>query len=748
MTQTGLEVTATRSIYTLTGGGVTLTVIFFSPVELGDLHRQSIPFSYVTVTAANTDNNGHEVSIYVDVSAEWVHGDSSQQVTWAQRTTGTTVALSTTPATPSVLHQDNEQASWGTLIFAADNKVGLTWQTGQDTVVRGAAATTGALPNTNDTVQPRAIDDRWPVFAFNQNLGMVAAGVTSVPFTLYIGHARTPAVSYLDTQLNPWWTRYWSDWPAMLDWFAADYPTALARGTALDNQIAADASAAVGGSTLGKRYAAICSLAVRQAVAGTELVDRNGNPWAFLKEISSDGNVSTVDVIYPAFPAYLYLNPAYLQLLLEPILDYAEHGDWTETFAPHDLGQTYPIAAGQHHPQEEDMPVEESANALIMVAALLQRLPAAEAKEFAQTHYAILRQWAEYLVANALDPGDQFNTDDFTGHIPHSVNLALKGIIGIGAMGIVAASAGDDADHDHYLSVSRGYASLWAENAKDSSGSHLRLRYDQDSTWSLKYNGYPDALLGLDLVPTGTAFFEASWYQSQAGDFGVILDPRNPYTKTDWEIWTAAWLANYPVRDTLIEGVYNFANVTSGRVPFSDWYQVATAELATVDGVHGFADRPVIGGVLALLTKRPVTGPITWCRIQNRNSGKVLAVSNMWTGNGVEVTQYDDNGTADHLWLVVPNGDGTVRIFNRNSGKLLAVHVQSLENSAHVQQYVDNGTPDHLWTFIENGDGWMKIKNMHSGKLLAVDGMSIINGAQVTQYDDNGTADHLWRLLS
>ena len=74
---------------------------------------------------------------------------------------------------------------------------------------------------------------------------------------------------------------------------------------------------------------------------GTELVDRGGAPWAFLKEISSDGNVSTVDVVYPASPAYLHLSPSYLRLLLEPLLYYAENG-WIEQFAEHDLGCALP----------------------------------------------------------------------------------------------------------------------------------------------------------------------------------------------------------------------------------------------------------------------------------------------------------------------------------------------------------------------------------------------------------------------
>jgi hypothetical protein len=221
----------------------------------------------------------------------------------------------------------------------------------------------------------------------------------------------------------------------------------------------------------------------------------------------------------------------------------------------------------------------------------------------------------------------------------------------------------------------------------------------------------------------------------------VILDPRNNYTKGDWEMWTAAWLADRPtVRNTLIEGVYSFANTTPQRVPFTDWYVVADASQ------RGFAARPVVGGMLALLPA-PAASATAWRRIQNKNSGKLLAVSGMSLADTTEVTQYEDNGTPDHLWTVVGGGDGTVRIVNRNSGKVLAVHNQSMDDGAHVQQFQDNGTPDHLWRITDAGDGWSKIVNAHSGKVLAVDGMSQDNGAQITQWTDNGTPDHLWRLV-
>lgn len=154
-----------------------------------------------------------------------------------------------------MLAEHNDQALWGSVVLAANTSAGLTWQIGQDTVVRGNAATSGNLPGTSDSNQPRAISDPWPVLGLNQNLG--GAGASAQEFTVHIGHVRTPAVTYQGAQLNPWWTHYWSAWPAMLDWFSRDYATASARSTALDNRVNSEASAAVSGGTAGAQYAAI-----------------------------------------------------------------------------------------------------------------------------------------------------------------------------------------------------------------------------------------------------------------------------------------------------------------------------------------------------------------------------------------------------------------------------------------------------------------------------------------------------------
>jgi hypothetical protein len=629
-------------------------------------------------------------------------------------------------------------------VIASPNAANLTWQIGQDIVVRAQAASTGALANTQDTNQPRPISDDWPVFAFCAELGSVTSAAPSAPFQVVIGHVRTPSVSFLGTDLAPLWTTYWSTWQKMVDWFVADYRSALRSAAALDQQIRQDATEAVGGGTAGTEYAAICALALRQAFGGTELVVRDGQPWAFLKEISSDGNVSTVDVMYPASPAYLYLSPSYFKLLLEPLLYYAENG-WIEQFAEHDLGAGYPNAAGgvsNGVDTQEDMPVEETGNMLIMSAALMQRIPKAQAAAFARQHYAIFRQWAEYLVPNALDPGYQNQTDDFTGKIANSVNLAAKGIIGLGAMSLIAGFAKNAADQASYLNTAFSYISQWVSLGEDPSNPSLDLAYADPGTWSLKYNCFPDRLLGLDLVPLGIQTQEANWYQAKAGDYGVLLDPRNDYTKADWELWTAAWLADQATaRNTLISGVYGFLQNTGNRVPFSDLYVVSSAAQVA------FQNRPVVGGMFGLLL-RPAKSATTWYKIRNNRSGLLLAVSGVSLADGADVVQSRSDGGVDQLWAVLPNGDGTVRIVNRNSGKVLAVADQSSADGADVQQYQDNGTADHDWTLRHAGGDHVKIVNSNSRKVLAVTGRSTTDGAQITQWDDNGAPDHLWTLLA
>ena len=205
-------------------------------------------------------------------------------------------------------------------------------------MVRAQFVNNGVLTNASDA-NYRAIQDNWPVFGFCVDLGQTGGTARSVP--LSIGLVRTPAVSYQGQDLQPLWTASFSSWQDMLGFFHGDLAAAQQRADSLDAKITGEATTA-GGTA----YAGLCAIALRQAYGGTELVvGPDGQPWAFLKEISSDGNVSTVDVLFPASPAWIYADPGYLALLLEPLLSYAESGLWPQPFAPHDLGSAYPVAS-------------------------------------------------------------------------------------------------------------------------------------------------------------------------------------------------------------------------------------------------------------------------------------------------------------------------------------------------------------------------------------------------------------------
>jgi hypothetical protein len=596
--QTKLEVTPTRSTFTLEGGGVELVAEFLSPVEPGDTKRQSIPFSYVTLSARSIDGKTHDVQLYADISGEWCSGDDGQQITWSPSQVsysgGTLQVWSVELASQQPLTEQDQQAAWGSTVWATPATSGLTYQSGQDVVVRAQFVTNGKLTNGNDTSY-RAINDNWPVFGFCADLGSLGSSAVTVP--LSIGLARTPAVSYLGQNLDPWWSKEFSSWPDMLGFFHGDRAAAQRRATSLDNRITADARAAGGPA-----YAGLCAVALRQAYGGTELVaGPDGSPWAFLKEISSDGNVSTVDVLFPASPVWVYADPGYLALLLTPLLAYAESGNWPEQFAPHDLGSAYPVAGGHNDGGGENMPVEESGNMLIMAAAYIQQAPSA-AKAFATAHYKVLKQWADYLVANLPDPGFQNQTDDFAGEIAHSVNLALKGIIAVAAFGQIAAAAGNTGDAASYAAQAKSFIGYWAAHAQDPGAAHLDLTYNGgdggNGTWGTTYNGFADRLLGTGLVPAPVLAEQAAWYPRVSNLFGLPLQVPHSYAKSDWAMFTAAWLSAYPVKQQLIEQVYTYANTTPQRVPFSDLYDTISGDQVS------FQARPVQGGIFALLALR------------------------------------------------------------------------------------------------------------------------------------------------
>jgi hypothetical protein len=206
------------------------------------------------------------------------------------------------------------------------------------------------------------------------------------------------------------WSSYYSGELSSVAAFYNDYEHAKDASLALDQKIQTDSV-----NVAGQGYATITTLAVRQTFGALQYAGNSSKPYIFLKEISSNSDIQTVDVIFPAWPIFMYLNPKLGRYLLDPLFENQESGAYPNAFAEHDLG-TFPIAKGYPDGLDEPMPLEECGNMIIMTLSYAQRTGDVD---YLVAHYPLLEQWAWFLIEESLIPENQLSTDDFAGTLPY-----------------------------------------------------------------------------------------------------------------------------------------------------------------------------------------------------------------------------------------------------------------------------------------------------------------------------------------
>ncbi len=584
MEQTASSITPTHTRYEFRQGGVTLEFTFFTPAMTSDLDVLSRPITYLSWSAQATDGKAHQVSLLLDVDPVIAVNDRSQQVVMFRNQTSRLNVLSAGSRDQSLLNRtgDNLRIDWGYFRLAAPKDEGAMEVIAPHPTADFAA--TGKLPMSDSMGMPEAASRTVAHLAVVLNLGSVSS--QPVKRHLLVAYTEGYAIQYLERNLQPYWQRKDMAVEDLLDLAEQQYSDLDAKGNAFDKELTDDLTQAGG-----PHYAAISILAYRQTLAAHKIAaDLDGTPMMFPKENNSNGCISTVDVIYPSAPFFLFLQPKLLEAQLLPVLEYSALYRWQFPFAPHDLGQ-YPLANGQVYgggekTEENQMPVEESGNMLILMDALAR---AEGNAQLAERFWPQLTKWAQYLREKGLNPENQLTTDDFAGHVAHNTNLSIKAIDGLAAYADLAHLLKQEAVATDYSSAAKSMAQQWVSMAAE--GDHYKLAFDAPGTWSQKYNLVWDQILGYKLFPKKVRETELAYYLTKVNTYGLPLDVRADYTKLDWSVWTATLAGDPKQFDALIDPIYKWTNETPDRVPLSDWYDTKT-------GKHiSFAARSVVGGV-------------------------------------------------------------------------------------------------------------------------------------------------------
>ena len=571
--QKSVDVLATSTYYTFVCGPVELDLVFTAPMLIDDYDLLSAPANYISYQVRSADGRAHDAQLLLTASPLLAVNKAAQPtVTTQEEHRGVTYLKTGTIEQPILAKTgDGICIDWGYLYLPNINgEVAIT----HDAQLRQTFTSTGRLPEGERRVVARKAD-AMPTLAYRHDFGRV----TQASSYALIGYDEIEDIEYFYKRYKGYWAHEGAvSIFDLMQRLNREYSGIMKRCRQLDKTIYDDALAAGN-----KQYADILSASYRHVIAAHKLFrDDEGNLLFFSKENNSNGCVNTVDLTYPESPLFLCYNPELQKAMMTSIFEYSHSGRWTKPFAAHDLGQ-YPKANGQVY--GGDMPLEEAGNMLTLAATLCL---IDGNTGYVDKYWDVITTWADYLSSNGQDPANQLCTDDFAGHWAHNANLSVKAIMGVAGYALMAQLKGLDDVYNKYMTRAREMAVKWEQDARE--GDHYRLAFDRPDTWSQKYNMVWDKLWGLHLFPNGAMEREVKYYLTRQNRYGLPLDIRRDYTKSDWIMWTAAMSSDKKTFLKFVEPLYRYMNETESRVPTSDWYDTKTAKMV------GFKARSVIAG--------------------------------------------------------------------------------------------------------------------------------------------------------
>ena len=531
---------------------IRLSVRFTSPVLITDLYLTSRPVTYCKVSYEALDGREHNVSVRFACSEEFVLNLRGEGRAWSETCDiNGTSAVKMGKGDQKILHRsgDDVRIDWGYFYLGAEGEA--------------------LVGNT-------VFDNMYAVWVERK---------VEKEALFFFAYDDIESIVYFGEHLKAYWKKDGGSIEEVIGEAISDYNATLEKCDEFSRKLILDAE-----EKGGEKYAELLTLAYRQVMAGHKLVlDTNGEVLYISKECFSNGCAATVDVTYPSAPLFLLYNTELLKGMLRPIMKFAASDAWKFDFAPHDAGQ-YPLVNGQVYNTDKiegQMPVEECGNMIVLMADICQRDGNVD---FVKPHLETIDAWSEYLIKYGLDPENQLCTDDFAGHLAHNVNLSIKAIMGIAGYSLIQKMLGNNEKADLLMATAKEYALSVVERAKNSDGSY-RLAFDKPDTFSLKYNSVWDKIWKTGLFPEEFFKGEIERYKNEMLPYGVPLDSREKYTKSDWLVWAACLSDNNEDFKLLTDPLWSAFNTMRTYCPMTDWLWCDTSNAIM------FRHRTVQGGL-------------------------------------------------------------------------------------------------------------------------------------------------------
>ncbi len=555
MKQVFLDIDALSTTAVFENGKIRIKAVFTSPVIADDYTLLTRPVSYLELLWESLDGKEHDVHINIAANEELCLNEADQSPIETQKVSaGKTVGMKMGNTVQKPLNRsgDDVRIDWGYFYLMTDAE------------------------NAEAYVNKIWSDD---------HINVAAKLDEGKRIMYYFAYDDIVSIEYFGKHLKSYWNKDGKTILEAIAEAAEEYDEIKIRCKEFSEKLYADAFEAGG-----EKYAELLSLAYRQVIAAHKLVlDENGEILFISKECFSNGCAATVDVSYPSIPMFLLYNPELVKGMMRPVIRYAKSDAWIFDFAPHDVGQ-YPLVNGQVYGENAlkyQMPVEECGNMLVMDANVAIATGSAD---FAAEHLDLLEKWCSYLIEYGADPGNQLCTDDFAGHLAHNCNLSLKAVMGLQGMSIIMKMLGKQKKAAYYRREAKKMAENWMSTALNADGTS-NLAFDQPGTYSMKYNMVWDRVWKSKLFSQKFMDAEVADNKKHFNKYGMPLDSRADYTKSDWLVWTASMASSKKVFADYIAPLWKAYNESSSRVPMTDWYDTVSGKWVS------FRHRSVQGGL-------------------------------------------------------------------------------------------------------------------------------------------------------